>query len=230
MTTQLDALDELARRLLPALQRTELARREPIGQEGNTAPVAALMAQLQQASPEAGRAYWLTRGWSLLTWQPLYLAILAVHGLGRVPALANLLQYQQEGMVAGYWLNGEMEAEPDLVRRIERTAAGLRPLLATLAALMAEAPRPRLRAELLADDLLVALERLAPHLPELAAHPLPFVARRWLAALELPTPPRLPGDDPRYLRQRCCLHYKRSDGVLCDNCPRRQQALAQRVA
>ena len=27
---------------------------------------------------------------------------------------------------------------------------------------------------------------------------------------------------PGYVRQRCCLHYKRRDGELCGNCPRRQ--------
>jgi len=28
------------------------------------------------------------------------------------------------------------------------------------------------------------------------------------------------------VRQRCCLHYKRRDGDLCGNCPRRQGAVS----
>ncbi|MGY6036795.1 siderophore ferric iron reductase [Aeromonas sp. AE23HZ002T15] len=190
------------------------------------------------AHPEAGPAYWLTRSWGMLCWQSIYLAMVAVYRVGAVPALDRLGQGYQAGLVSGFTL----PVEPMITgaREVLIAAAGtrLRTHWQQLFELMGSVQRlrPGFIRPLLADDLLAALVRVPDFFGEISREEVAAHAPLWLAACGLPSehlagwnslqaPPGVEAV-PGYVRQRCCLHYKRRDGELCGNCPRRQGALS----
>lgn len=194
---------------------------------------AELYAYWQQAHPEAGPAYWLTRSWSMLSWQSIYLAMVAVYRQGAVPALDKLELDYREGLVSGMTLpvapmiKGETETLIEAAG--ERLQVHWQALLALLGGV--QRLRPGFVCPLLADDLLAALVRVPAFFDEVSPAEVATHAPHWLAACGLPAE-HLTGWQPApwppeagfvgYVRQRCCLHYKRRDGALCGNCPRRQ--------
>ncbi len=54
-------------------------------------------------NPEAGRAYWLTRTWDLLCWQPIYVALVSSTVFNR-SRIWNIAQYLQPRFVRGFRL------------------------------------------------------------------------------------------------------------------------------
>ncbi|MGY3856697.1 siderophore ferric iron reductase [Aeromonas intestinalis] len=190
----------------------------------------------RQAHPEAGPAYWLTRSWGMLCWQSIYLAMVAVYRTGTVPALDRLGQGYQAGVVSGFSLPvGPMitgEREVLIAAAGQRLRTHWQQLFELLAGV--QRLRPGFIRPLLADDLLAALVRVPDFFGEVAHEEVAREAPLWLAACGLPSDhlagwrslqasPVVEGA-PAYVRQRCCLHYKRRDGELCGNCPRRQGA------
>ncbi|MEG0009349.1 MAG: siderophore ferric iron reductase [Aeromonas sp.] len=204
--------------------------------DGNSAPAEVALAlhdHWRLAHPEAGPAYWLTRSWGMLCWQSIYLAMVAVYRVGAVPALDKLGQGHQGGLVSGFSLplvpmiKGEREV------LIAAAGTRLRMHWQELFELMGSVQRlrPGFIRPLLADDLLSALVRVPDFFGEISREEVAAHAPLWLAACGLPAE-HLAGwrearglvdalNSPGYVRQRCCLHYKRRDGELCDNCPRR---------
>lgn len=184
------------------------------------------------AHPEAGPAYWLTRSWGMLCWQSIYLAMVAVYRVGAVPALDKLGQGYQGGLVSGFSLPPVPMIKGE--REVLIAAAGnrLRSHWQQLFELFAgvQRLRPGFIRPLLADDLLAALVRVPDFFGEISREEVAAHAPLWLAACGLPAEHlagwRQSGElapasvAPGYVRQRCCLHHKRSDGSLCDNCPR----------
>ena len=89
-----DALFAAAAGLIPSLkgrlagESSALLMAPPHGAPNEVA--AALHGHWQQAHPEAGAAYWLTRSWGMLCWQSIYLAMVAVYRVGAVPALDRM--------------------------------------------------------------------------------------------------------------------------------------------
>ncbi|WP_223916990.1 siderophore ferric iron reductase, partial [Aeromonas caviae] len=123
---------------------------------------AALHAHWQQAHPEAGPAYWLTRSWGMLCWQSIYLAMVAVYRHQAVPALDRLGQGHEAGVVSGFTLPAEpmIRGEAGVLiktagERLQAHWQGLFTLLGT-----AQRLRPGFVRPLLADDLLAALVRV----------------------------------------------------------------------
>ncbi|HDZ8829295.1 TPA: siderophore ferric iron reductase [Aeromonas dhakensis] len=187
------------------------------------------------AHPEAGPAYWLTRSWGMLCWQSIYLAMVAVYRLRAVPALERLGQGYQDGLVSGFTLPAEpmIKGEQEVLIKAagERLQAHWQALFAALG--QVQRLRPGFVRPLLADDLLAALVRVPEFFDEVTPAEVVAHAPHWLAACGLPAE-HLAGWQPApwppaaglvgYVRQRCCLHYKRRDGELCANCPRRQGA------
>lgn len=199
----------------PGMQSVSLVSPEP-----SRAVIAALYRHWEEHYPEAGAAYWQLRTWGMLTWQPVYLALIGVHGAQLAAPLGALEQHASQGWLSGYRLTGSPRLEgAETAALIAAAANELSTLCDGLATLWPEAPRERMRGELLADTVCVALEFVAPTLPgqpdwrELAAF--------WLTALGLAPPNKLAlSKEGHYVRRRCCLHYRRSDGALCGNCPK----------
>ena len=252
-----------------------------IGQD-NTQVLQDFYQGLQHLYPLPGKPYWQARGWTLLTWQPLYLSFLTLYGLGSVPsALGQVSQQTSEGMVSGYFLpqgpwyslKNNAHTVPEL---IALTCEQLRPMISQLQqefeTVCGFNQAKSQRA--LADQLLIILLRLADaaaelfpqfvaSLPEeqhalLGVADMPWLHQRllhketviadavlWLKGLDLPVEhyQRIQGKSllngqaaqtiqvdqtlqataslGLYLKRlTCCMHYRREDGELCDNCPR----------
>ncbi|MBB1486200.1 (2Fe-2S)-binding protein [Oceanospirillum sediminis] len=102
-----EVLFDLASQVSPALTGQsgeggpELIR---AGQD-NTLALQRFYHQLQSLHASSGKPYWQTRGWGVLTWQPLYLSFLSLYCLGSVPSSLGKLAQQQKGdMVSGFFL------------------------------------------------------------------------------------------------------------------------------
>jgi siderophore ferric iron reductase len=231
--------------LIPSLKGQLVEGERPllVTADGTMAPAAVALAlhdHWRLAHPEAGPAYWLTRSWGMLSWQSIYLAMVAVYRVGTVPALDKLGLGYSAGLVSGFSLpldpliGGQQELLIEAAgRRLRRHWQGLFEMLASEMRL-----RPGFVRPLLADDLLAALVRVPDFFGEISPEVVAAHAPLWLAACGLPAEhlagwrqasgvAEVASASPGYVRQRCCLHYKRRDGSLCENCPRRQDAAAR---
>ncbi|WP_174874168.1 siderophore ferric iron reductase [Vogesella oryzae] len=199
----------------------------------NPDPVAALLQHWQQAHPEAGPHYWGSRVWTLLVWQPVYLAVLAVQLAGCLPPLGGMAQRQRGGFVAGFSL-----AQGDLQHGDEATliaAAGqvlqaaCQPYLAMINQQLKL--HPKMAGRLQADCLLAALLFVQRCDARYDNARLQALAPQWLAALAQPEASGLMTvtlDDGRHKlaleRKVCCQHFRRCDGELCSSCPKLKPA------
>lgn len=235
-----EALFSAAEQLIPSLKGRLVEGEVPLLAGADTGMALALHDHWRLAHPEAGPAYWLTRSWGMLCWQSIYLAMVAVYRVGAVPALDKLGQHYQAGLVSGFSLpaapliRGEREVLIAAAgQRLRRHWQALFEMVASELRL-----RPGFVRPLLADDLLAALVRVPDFFTEVSRAEVAAHASLWLAACGLPAEhlagwrqaadlTEVASAAPGYVRQRCCLHYKRRDGALCDNCPRQQNAAAQ---
>jgi len=176
--------------------------------------------------PEAGSAYWLTRGWTMLIWQPLYLAFIGAYGIQGVPKLSLVAQFQgQGGIVAGFTLTKDCLFTGELQALINYAGSELTSLFTALREQFSQQYRlrPGFVAHLLADSVLINLIAFQQLRTDLDVYQQ---AKLWFSALELPD---------KYLsalykepesnlwsvkRISCCMHYRRDDGELCANCPK----------
>jgi len=198
------------------------------GHKGRQA-VEALFASLRSSQPDAGPLYWASRTWSLLLWQPVYLAVLSVHLAHRLPVIEQMIQHGQPGFVAGFCLPPQPlhVARPE--RLLPRAGAALRQLgEGFLPEVQALAPlHPKMAGRLLADGVLSALLLLQQHDPRLANPQLSELATRWLASLGLADASSFitVGADGRPVRlalQRkvCCQNFRCHSGEFCSTCPK----------
>ncbi|REG83857.1 siderophore ferric iron reductase [Marinomonas pollencensis] len=189
-----------------------------------------LHSTLKQAHPEAGAPYWRVRCWGLVCWQPLYLALICVYQLKSVPLnLQHLVQRQQNTMVAGYQLapgQWQTGAQGDLIQMV---CQSLSIMFKTLqdAHLALFGGKPVLYQTLLADQLLASLLVAGKLLPECDEAAMTTDFRHWAEALKLPLTPlkglQVSADQTtQFVRQSCCLHFRRDDGALCSDCPRQK--------
>ncbi|MEQ6289216.1 siderophore ferric iron reductase [Vogesella sp. GCM10023246] len=199
----------------------------------NPAPVRQLVAHWQQAHPEAGPHYWGSRSWTLLVWQPVYLAVLAVQLAGCLPRLSGMAQRQHGGFVAGFALPDAGLQRGSEAALIASAGAQLQALSQPLLALVNQQVKlhPKMAGRLLADCLLAALLHAQRCDARLDNARLLALAPQWLAALAQPDASALMTvalDDGRHKlaleRKVCCQHFRRCDGELCSSCPKLKPA------
>lgn len=180
----------------------------------------------QMQHPEAGASYWLTRGWTMLIWQPLYLAFIGVYATHAVPKLSLVGQYQGDyGLVAGFTLPEHRLVTGDLLALIAYSGQELTLLFASLREQFAlqYRLRPGFVAHLLADSILVNLTALQQLRADLDVYEQ---AKLWFAAFDLPNKHlsalyKAPEAELWSVKRiSCCMHYRRDDGDLCSNCPK----------
>lgn len=198
---------------------------------GNQAVLQALYTQLREAFPEAGQPYWSVRCWTLLTWQPTYLSIIGVHGVGMLPPLSELRQKLGPGMVAGFCLPENAWQRGSVPALVESGGRSLRVLCDSLWSELNGITRLRRRSalRLMADSLLAAISRLGAIRPGIGQARMLELASLWLKAADLegqsalmPVPLRN-GSQPLALnRKGCCMHYRRRDGAVCASCPKQK--------
>lgn len=189
---------------------------------------AAIYDEIKAASPEAGQAYWLTRTWGLLCWQPVYLSFLSVYTQKALPDFTRMTQYRRPLFVAGFSFEPHEWQHGNRTQLIHRVAHQLTTLFEQYRAEMNEFVRirPGFTQHLLADMLLSCLVKLQQLRPHYSNVQILTQARVWLAAFDLPdkhlSSLKLDPESQQLtlVRSSCCLVYKCSGRKVCPDCPR----------
>ncbi|MCZ4307508.1 MULTISPECIES: siderophore ferric iron reductase [Vibrio] len=183
---------------------------------------------LSQSHPEAGKAYWLTRTWDLVCWQPIYVTFISIYGLHSLPDIKNIGQFRYKEFITGYrFFNGDHqhgspeELIPDAGEAILALTEFYRSQISEWTRI-----RPGFTNHLLADLLLGSLIKLQQHEPSLTNDYIIAQAKLWLEACQLSENhlDSLKVDSSsgmlKLIRISCCLVYKCDSRKYCDNCPR----------
>lgn len=187
-----------------------------------------LYRNLQETHPEAGAAYWLTRTWTLLCWQPIYVAFVAIYACRGLPQLSSIAQYTQPQFVTGFYFNSLKYRQGAPQELIAQAGKELVELFEYFRHEMAKWTRirPGFTQHLFADSVLGCLTRFQAFYPHLSEQALLEQAHLWLEACGLPTKlAQSLSYNPEaqtlsHIRTSCCLVYKCQGRQLCQNCPR----------
>ncbi|WP_217524328.1 siderophore ferric iron reductase [Vibrio metschnikovii] len=205
-------------------------QQEPIIQwdHFSSAHIQTLYWNLQAAHPEAGSAYWLTRTWTLLCWQPVYVAFVAIYACRGLPQLSSIAQNVQPNFVSGFHFNSlkyQQGKQKDLIAQAGKELSELfeyfRHEMETWTRI-----RPGFTQHLFADSVLNCLTQFQEFYPDLSRTELLAQAHFWLEACNLPRTliHSLSYDADTqavsHVRTSCCLVYKCQGRKLCQNCPR----------
>lgn len=183
---------------------------------------------LKQSHPEAGSAYWLTRTWTLLCWQPIYVAFVAIYSCRGIPQLSSIAQHVQPNFISGYQFPSESYYEGTEQELIDRAGKELNLLFNYFRQEMNQWTRirPGFTNHLFADGVLGCLVKLNQHAPDLSGEYLLNQAQQWLKSCALPE--KLirsisyceSTKTLTLVRTSCCLVYKCQGRQLCRDCPR----------
>lgn len=186
--------------------------------------------------PEAGPHYAALRGWGLLVWQPIYVAVIAAHLRDAQPDLDCLSLVVNDGEIGGYRFGAHALQCSDEAGRMRigagQIVAGIERLLP---AWQAHAPlHAKAARRTCADCALAALLAVRRQRQWSSAHTRELGAQ-WLDALGLSGESGFlayctaSGAEAMALEHKvCCLHFRRRDGERCSTCPKRP--LAERIA
>lgn len=191
-------------------------------------------ARLEASFPLAGQPFHAVRLWTNLMWQPAYLAVIAVHLHGALPAVTTLSQARQNIDVNGYRLRPGPMVEGDMETLIARAGKDLRAMgdrvLAEINTVTKLKRVPALR--LLADRMLGLMVRLRHYAPDITVAEQHRVCGLWLEAMGLTGHGALETltlQDGRQVaimaRKGCCLDYMAFPDVYCSSCPRQDDAV-----
>jgi siderophore ferric iron reductase len=193
-----------------------------------------LYARLEASYPEAGRPLYAVRLWTNLMWQPAYLAVIAVHLHGALPAVTGISQARQNIDINGYRLRPGPMVEGDLETLIAKAGKDLRTMGdAVLAEINTVTKLKRVPAlRLLTDRMLGLMVRLKHYTPEITVADQHRMCGLWLDAMGLTGHGALEtltlhdGTEVAIMaRKGCCLDYLASPDVYCSSCPRQDDAV-----
>lgn len=194
----------------------------------NAEAIRALYENLKLAHPEAGSAYWLTRTWTLLCWQPIYVAFIAIYACRGLPNLSTMAQQVHPQFISGYQFESDEYSQGNEQQLIELAGKDLNHLFDHFRQEINQWTRirPGFTKHLFADGVLGCLVKLNRYAPDLTESYLLNQAKTWLSACHLPEKlvQTLSYDAPSHrltlVRTSCCLVYKCQGRKLCDDCPR----------
>lgn len=195
----------------------------------NRAFLETLFGRLKSAYPEARHPFHAARLWTNLTWQPAYLAVIAVHVHGALPKLSGIAQSRQNLDVDGYRLAPGPQETGETEALIARAGADLRAmgdaLLAEINAITKLKTITALR--LLADRMLGLMVRLPHFRPDIGLDEQYRLCALWLEAMGLMGQGGLEtlalGDGRQVAimaRKGCCFDYLAFPGRYCASCPK----------
>ena len=234
----LHALVAEAARLVPGLEgrvvAADMADAKAPWHAGTA--LAAVRRYWMSSHPEAGPHYAALRGWGLLVWQPMYVAVIAAHLGDAQPDLDHLSIVVDDGVVGGYQLGEHVPRQGDEAGRMQAAAQQLAAGIARLLpAWQAHAPlHAKAARRTCAECVLAALLAVRRQRPWSAARTRELAAQ-WLGALGLQGEGGFiayrtaSGTEALALERKvCCLHFRRHDGERCSSCPKRP--LPERIA
>lgn len=196
---------------------------------------------LQKTSPDAGSAYWMTRSWDLLCWQPIYIAFIAIYGLKQLPDFSQFKQRFQHNAIFGFafqsdtiyhaTISSTATSPLDTVEiLIAQAGAQLKPLLAYYREQLDAVIRcrPGYVKRLLTDLILDSLLKVRDIIPDFSDQDVQHHAQLWLHAFDIPTNIQhsLIVNEKRpisHIRTSCCLTDK-AGNELCANCPKKHKS------
>ena len=235
MSEALHALVAEAARVVPGLEgRVVEADAAPPWHAG--AALSAVQRFWTSSHPEAGPHYAALRGWGLLVWQPIYVAVIATHLGDAQPDLDCLSIVVNDGVIDGYRVGAHAPRRSDEAARMQAAAQQLAAGIARLLpAWQAHAPlHVKAARRTCADCTLAALLAVRRRRVWSSAHTRELGAQ-WLAALGLTGESGFfayrssAGTEALALAHKvCCLHFRRRDGERCSTCPKRP--LDERIA
>jgi len=194
----------------------------------------ALHGALALEYPQAGQPLWAVRMWTNLVWQPVYLAVIAVHFSAVLPPISRMSQRREGSGINGYRIAGEPVGDLPLETMIDRAGAELRAMadgvLAEINTITKLKRVPAIR--LLTDRMLGLMTLLQRQSPDLAPSTIRGFSDRWLAAMGLTGQGDLESlflPDGREVliiaRKGCCLDYLIEPDVYCASCPKQPNRL-----
>lgn len=233
---ELDYLIKAAQHFSPSLKGVIGAHQPGMIKHGedNQKAITLLYQRLQTAHPEAGMPYWSVRAWSLLVWQPIYLALIGVHQLNIVVPIDKISQTRTAESVAGFVIPSDSYIRSNINDLIGVSGGQLKSICNATFDQLSEVTRIRKVSamRLVADTLLAALNRLKHSNSQLTNQHIINLGELWLSALELSgqssyMPIKLSSGREQLVlnRKGCCMHYRRQDGVLCASCPKQKLPL-----
>ncbi|WP_100751654.1 siderophore ferric iron reductase [Vibrio salilacus] len=194
----------------------------------SSACIQTLYNNLQLAHPEAGSAYWLTRTWTLLCWQPIYVAFVAIYSCRGLPPLSSMTQNIKTDFVSGFHFTSLARLQGPEQTLITQAGKQLVELFDYFRDEMSQWTRirPGFTNHLFADGILGCLVKLSHYYPHLSEQYLVEQGQLWLDACGLPAKLinslsyNADSHNLTLVRTSCCLVYKCQGRALCRNCPR----------
>lgn len=188
----------------------------------------------QQAHPEAGAKYWTVRSWSMLTWQPVALALISAFGSQQLIDFRYFQQGLKQGVVSGFVWSKPLDerSELDPLRRVAALSPQLNMLFDQyLQQLTQYGPlQHSVAMRLVKDQLAKMILQLAEMMPAGAQALAEPITALWCQHLNINTKPaymQIPlasGNHKTVVKRgACCLHYYRDDGDFCLTCPKQNK-------
>lgn len=190
--------------------------------------IQALYQSLATSNPEAKQAYWLTRTWGLLCWQPIYLSFISIYACRGLPSIKTMTQDIQSEFIAGYQFNDKQVRVDEQNELIRLAAKELNELFEFYRSEIGAWTRirPGFTQYLFADAILDCIVKVQAYLPDLPNEYLLEQAKLWVESAQLPLASLRglkvnPKTNKLHLvRTSCCLVYKCEGRKLCDDCPK----------
>lgn len=197
----------------------------PAWSEVSAVNIERLHSDLSRQYPEAGARYWRSRGWGLLIWQPIYLAVIAAHKCQTILPLNQMGQsFSASGVPCGVLFKCCRVKQSPIDDCVQRMAEDLMVGCRSVYGCWSVSGLTRKYADrVIADCVLSALLMVYPHLVE----EVEVLGDLWLATMGLrgaaefirykniSGEPRLALD-----KKNCCFRYLCHGRSPCDICPR----------
>lgn len=180
---------------------------------------------LSQQYPEAGARYWRARGWGLLIWQPIYLAVIAAHKCQVILPLDEMGQdFPASGIPSGVLFKRCQFQQGQINECVQRMAEDLMDGCRNVYIDWSVSGLPRKNADrIVADCVLSALLMVYPN----RVDNMEGLGDLWLTAMGLQGAAgfiqyRNMTGELRFAldKKNCCFRYLCHGREPCDICPR----------
>lgn len=206
--------------------------RNMIHMEGNNEKhLSLLYCYWRKNYPAATHAYWWVRSWSMLFWQPIYIAMVGVHYTNCLPNLALIAQHKHLGFLVGYTVEPHQPltgSESCLILNAGKTLKEyidwIYSVFERVMKVENKKIKRRLAYRLVEDITLSSLQKVLLYKKE--TREIQEYSLQWLNALSIEGSSELAlinKDEQHYLvlnRKACCMHFLRDDGAICASCPK----------